>query len=138
MIKYRDKQNLIDAWLRFRESDPRAKFNAAIEAVSRGTPNAFEVNVRTDDAAVLQAHAERLAYLRDEPLPSADDALDELLAWYARGDVAVPSSGYRGHGRLPKLPWRPGASELEETCLFEGAGVKAGEIAPPRDDVKRG
>jgi hypothetical protein len=39
---------------------------------------------------------------------------------------------------LPKLPWRPGASELEETCLFEGAGVKAGEIAPPRDDVKRG
>ena len=43
-------------------------------------------NVRPPCTADKQARAERLAYMRGEPVPSDTEILSELLAWIRSGD----------------------------------------------------
>jgi hypothetical protein len=101
MRMYNFECDEIDAWLTLRKDDLSKAWGDAVYEVTRGSPWAMEVNVRLEDAIDTQARAERWAYMRGEPVPNADTALAELLAWVRNGKVR---NG--GAHSLPLLPYR--------------------------------
>jgi hypothetical protein len=115
MSQYGDECDLLDTWARLRADDLAKKWSDAVYGVIQGSPWAFEVNVRLDDACNGHARSERLAYMRGEPIPDEHAALAELLAWVRSEDKI--SGGFE---TLPRLPHR---TDIDERALnqFEQA-----------------
>ena len=86
MSFYGFEADQIYGWLTTRKAQLTEKFGDAVYDVVGGSPWKHEVNVRIQDAADNQARAERLAYMRGEPVPSDTEILSELLAWIRSGD----------------------------------------------------
>jgi hypothetical protein len=100
MSRYGNELELIGRWVKTRTADLKEEWGNEIYEAIGGSPYAFEVEVRIDDAASRQAHAECLAYLRGEPVPDAGVALAELIDWIGKHDCSP------GGGDLPMLPSR--------------------------------
>jgi hypothetical protein len=72
------KWNLCKAWSK--------KF---AEIIGEGESSwSLEVGLRLDDAADKQARIERFACLYGRPVPSADEAIAELIAWLKNGQFS--------------------------------------------------
>jgi hypothetical protein len=132
MSIYGTECSLIDAWAQMRAADLRKKWGDAVYDVIRGSPWAMEVNVRLDDAAEKQARAERLAYMRGDPIPDENIILSELLAW-VRGSESLGG----GLETLPKLPWpRDGRDISGIEMLFDEATRPKARKAVDLDDIQ--
>ena len=103
MSMYGWKCHEIAEWLKLREAELNHAWCMAVYDVIRCSPWTMEMNVRIDDAVDKQARAERLAHMCGQPIPNADAALAELLAWVREGKPC-PS---RGEHELPPLRGAP-------------------------------
>ena len=77
-------------WLELRKLDLCAAWSKKFaEIIGEGESSwLLEVGLRLDDAAEKQARAERFACLYGRPVPSADEALAELIAWLKNGQFS--------------------------------------------------
>lgn len=76
-------------WLELRKSAICAAWSKVFTDILGGQSGwSLELRVRLDDAAEKQARAERFACLYGKPGPVADDALAQLLAWRATGELS--------------------------------------------------
>jgi hypothetical protein len=109
MSRYGWKCEQIREWLELRKAELNHVWGDAVYEVIRAAPWTMEMNVRLEDAVDKQARAERLAYMCAQPIPSADAALAELLAWVREGKPC-PS---RGEYELPPLRPAPAPPPLD-------------------------
>ena len=96
MSYYGIEADQIEEWRSRRKAQLSEKFGRAVHKEIGGSPWQHEVEVRLGDAADKQARAERLAYMRGEPVPSDTEILSELLAWVRRA-IASAAGLRRSH-----------------------------------------
>jgi hypothetical protein len=78
------------AWLDTRLANLKEMWGEELYEIIRSNSWTMEVELRLDDAADSQARAERFGYMYGKPIPDADAALAELIAWLKTGEMSEP------------------------------------------------